>query len=313
MRKKNFILGCFFSVIVLSIFFTGCGKASSGTSSDMLIVYTSVYPVYDFSKQIGGDLVNVVNLMPAGAEPHDWEPGVSDIKRLEEAEIFVYCGSGMEHWVEDILKTLQNQTLIVVEASRGIDSLSDTEDHDHDHSHDSTSSEKHSDPHVWLNPQYAKKQAENIRDGLAKADPENRDYYESNFISFSEKIDKLDVDFSEGLKDITIKDLVVTHESFGYLCDAYNLRQIGIEGLLSDSEPSPARMAKIIDFIRENQISAIFAEESVSSKAAQAIASETGATIFSLDSIERQKTEQKQDDYFSIMYKNLDTLKKALG
>ena len=215
---------------------------------------------------------------------------------LQKADVFVYSGAGMEHWVDRVLNSLTNENLMVVEASNCIalrtnssdedeehdnhdnhdehdehneseeHEFSDHEDHDHsegedhadhDHDHDSkstglfhfhTSDSGHShshdgglDPHVWLNPEYAKKEMENIKNAFVSADPKNKDFYEANYEKYAVEFDKLDEDFHNTIEALPNREIVVAHEAYGYLCDAYGLTQVGIEGLTPDSEPTPQR------------------------------------------------------------------------
>lgn len=306
------------SVAVSGIVLSGCdgkGKAvdSSVSDSGKLKVMASFYPVYDFAVKIGGDKVEVTDMVPAGTEPHDWEPGTSDIKRLENADVFVYSGAGMEHWVDDVLKSLDNKKLMALEASAGI---SLREGHGDEEEAEKAGEEAHEeyDPHVWLDPMNAKKEMENIKDAFVKADPENKDYYENNYKTYEEKFDALNQSYKDTLAPLPGKVIVVAHEAFGYLCNAYGLTQMGIEGLSPDSEPDPARMAEVIDFVKENNVKTIFFEELVSPKVAEAIAKESGAQTEVLNPIEGLSDEEIKagDDYFSVMEKNLDVLKKAL-
>ena len=167
---------------------TDAGIESKDTDGQKLKVMASFYPMYDFAVKIGGDKAEVTNMVPAGTEPHDWEPAAADIKNLEEAALFVYSGGGMEHWVEDVLASLETKKLVSVEASAGVTLRSghihDEEEHKGAEEH--TEEEEHGhdhgqfDPHVWLSPVNAKKEMENIKNAYVKADPENKDYYEKN-------------------------------------------------------------------------------------------------------------------------------------
>ena len=174
--------------------------------------------------------------------------------------------------------------------------------------------EGHADPHVWLNPQNAKIQMANIRDALKNADPAGSDAYEANFQKYSAELDKLDADFKAALSGLKNRDVVVAHAAYGYLCKAYNLNQTAIEGLSPDSEPDPARVARIIDFAKERQVKVIFFEELVSPKVAQSIAAQVGAGTDVLSPLEGLTAEEAAagDDYFSVMRKNLTALVNAL-
>jgi zinc transport system substrate-binding protein len=292
--------------------FVGCDSGkSSQTQNGKLSVYASFYPMFDFAKKIGGDKVQITSLVPAGTEPHDWEPAASDIAGLEKADVFIYNGAGLEHWTEDVLASLQNKKLITVEASKGISLMEGQEDEEE---HATEEEQSKYDPHVWLSPINAKKEMENIKNAFVQADPDNKSIYEANFVKYAAELEKLDKEFKDTLSTVSNKDVIVAHQAFGYLCSAYGLNQVPIEGLSPDSEPDPAKMAEIIDFAKQHKVKTIFFEELVSPKVAQTIASAVGAKTEVLNPIEglSDKEQAAGDDYFSVMRKNLKNLKTAL-
>ena len=272
-----------------------------------LKVMASFYPMYDFARKVGGDRVQVKDMVPAGTEPHDWEPAATDIRNLEDADVFVYNGADLEHWAEDVLDTLENQELVVSEASDGVELL----DGGHDHAH----GDEGKDPHVWLDPMRAKQEMKNIRDAFVKADPENGDYYEANYEKYAGEFDELDQEFRDGLKSTKSRDIIVAHEAFGYLCNAYDLKQLAIEGLTPDSEPDPAKMQEVIEYAKKYDIHTIFFEELASPKVAKTVAEEVDAVTAVLNPIEGLSEEDIEagEDYFSVMRKNLEALRKALN
>ena len=221
----------------------------------------------------------------------------------------------MEPWADDLLVS-RSDTLHVVEASENVELR--TTDGEHEHAHEHEDADHHHgdfDPHVWLDPENAKIEMEAIRDALCAADPENSTVFQSNYEKYAAELDALDAEFREKLAPLPNRTIVVAHEAFGYLCDAYGLTQVGIEGLSPDSEPDPGRMAEVIDFVREHSISPIFFEELVSPKVAEAIASETGAQAKMLSPLEGLSDEQAAAgaDYFSVMHDNLAALMEALN
>ncbi|MEA4890413.1 MAG: metal ABC transporter substrate-binding protein [Clostridiaceae bacterium] len=305
-------------ILVLPVLLAGCqvppaantAVSDKNTAAESLLsVYTSFYPMYDFAVKIGGGQVIVNNLVPAGTEPHDWEPTATDIVNLENADIFIYNGAGMENWVQDVLDTIENKDLITVEASQGIPLLADSEA-----GGGTTERGGLYDPHVWLNPLYAQKEMEQIKQAFSLADPEHQAYYEANYEHYVTELAKLDQEYKDTLSPLANKDIIVAHQAFGYLCSAYGLNQIPIEGLSADSEPDPARMADIINYAHEHQIKVIFFEELVSPKVAEIIAAAIGAKTEVLNPLEGLNDEQKAAgaDYFSVMRQNLATLKEAL-
>ena len=316
-------LGIKLAALVMSATFVlaGCGsnegqKASSySEKSDKLKVTASFYPMYDFSKKIGGDKVEVKNMISSNVEPHDWEPTPKDLVSIGDSDVFVYNGAGMETWIDKVTKSSDNKNLELVEASKGVKLLKGEEDEDakeekeHEHEHGAY------DPHVWLSPENAKKEMENIKNAFVKADPKNKDYYENNYNENAKKLDELDKKFKDELAKTKKKDIVVAHQAFGYICNAYGLNQVAIEGLSPDSEPDAAKMAEIAKFAKDNKVKYIFFEELVSPKVAETIAKEVGAKTEVLNPIEGLTDKQLKDgeDYFSIMNKNLEVLLKALN
>lgn len=312
-RLSALVCACTLSLSLL----TGCGTqpADTAASDGRLRVLTSFYPMYDFACKIGGDCIDVINMVPSGTEPHDWEPSTNDLKNLEKADVFIYNGADMEPWADDLLVS-RSDTLRVVEASENVELR--TTDGEHEHAHEHEDADHHHgdfDPHVWLDPENAKIEMEAIRDALCAADPENSTVFQSNYEKYAAELDALDAEFREKLAPLPNRTIVVAHEAFGYLCDAYGLTQVGIEGLSPDSEPDPGRMAEVIDFVREHSISTIFFEELVSPKVAEAIASETGAQAKMLSPLEGLSDEQAAAgaDYFSVMHDNLAALMEALN
>ncbi|MDR0433701.1 MAG: metal ABC transporter substrate-binding protein [Gracilibacteraceae bacterium] len=282
-----------------------------------LSVYATFYPMYDFARKIGGERVNVANMTPAGMEPHDWEPAAVDLAALENADVLVFNGLGMEHWVNDALAALSNEKLVAVQASSGVAPLAgipEAEGEDGEEEGDGHEDEGEFDPHVWLDPRNVKLEMANIRDAFISADPEGASYYEENYNKYAAELDALDQEFRDTLSPLPGKDIIVAHQAFAYLCAAYGLTQTPIEGLAADSEPDPARMAEIIEFAEEHEITVIFFEELVSPKVAETIAEAVGARTDTLNPLEGLSDEEAAagDDYFSVMRQNLTALAAAL-
>ncbi len=307
-RKLLSILVC---ITTLSLCLMGCtGNTTKKNKNGKLKVMASFYTMYDFAKKIGKDKIEVTNMVPAGTEPHDWEPSTKDLIELEKSDVFIYNGAGMEQWVDDVLESLDTEELTSVEASKGIKLLKDTDAHEHDHEHESEN-----DPHVWLDPQNAKYEMNQIKKALIKADSDNKDYYEANYKKEAARCDELDQQYKKELAQVSKRELVVAHEAFGYLCKAYDLEQMGIEGLSADDEPDPKQMSEVIEFAKKHKVKTIFFEELVSPKVAKTIAKETGASVKMLNPLEglSNKKIKAGQDYFSVMKQNLSAIKEALS
>lgn len=298
---------------LLALGLAGCGAkgpdtaaasaAAAQTDSGAKVkVVTSFYAMEDFAKKVGGDDIEVTNLVPAGTEPHDWEPAATDVQAIQDADLFVYNGASMEHWVDDTLSSLGDKTPASVKASEGIALRVGEEPGE-------------VDPHVWLNPENAKAELANIKDALVKVDPDHKADYEANYEKYAAEFDQLDQDFKDKLGAVPNKTIVISHEAFGYLCDAYGLTQAPIAGMDAEGEPDAQTMASIIDQVKSQNIKVIFSEDLVSPKVAQQIADATGATCEVLNPIEGLTDEQiaQGEDYFSVMESNLDELMKALS
>jgi zinc transport system substrate-binding protein len=309
MKRKGF--GLFLCAIFI-FFCSACGIQTE--SSGKLRVVASFYPIYDLAHKIGRDKIELVNMLPAGAEVHHWEPAPRDMAALEQSDVFLYNGLGMEHWVEDILEAIQTENLLVVETAKDVFLLPSDDGHAEKHGNEDGHNHGAYDPHTWLSPQNAKKQMENIKNVLMKADPDNAETYEANYAHYAKQFDELDLEFQAALAKVSKQDVVVTHRAFAYLCHAYGLRQIGLEGVSHDSEPSPDQLRESIQFIQENDVTTVFYEQSGNATTATTIARETGVKIASLSTLEFLTSEQQAagDDYFSIMRQNIAALKEAL-
>lgn len=312
MKKGKIILYTITLITTLLMF--GCSKGNSESfpqNNGKINVATSFYIMNDFASKIGGEKINLINLVPSGMEPHDFEPKTRDITRLKAANVFIYNGAGMEGWVDKVIQSAENKDLIVVEASKGIKLLNgnDVNKDQKDATH-----ENQNDPHVWLNPQNAITELSAIKDAFVKADPKNKSYYEQNFETYKTKFNELDNEYKTEVASFKQKDIVVAHAAFGYLCNAYGLKQVAIEGLNAESEPTAARMAEISKFAKDNNVKVIFFEELVSPKVAETIAKEAGAKTDMLNPVEGLTEDDKVNgkEYISIMKDNLEALKKAL-
>lgn len=315
-------------IALLSVCFgliTGCSGRAGGNvgfqEEDKISVVTTIYPVYDFACNVAGDKAEIINLVPAGMEPHDFELSTGDMQLIEQADVFIYNGADMEHFVDKTLSSITNEDLVVVECTKDLELLNSTHTHTHeteeeyeDETHEEDEQGKNLDPHTWLSIENAMKEADAIKEAFIALDPENEAYYEENYTMYEQKLQELQDLYKEELSDLSKDTIVVAHEAFGYLCAEYGLHQEGIEGLTADSEPDSARMKEIIDFCKKEDVEIIFFEELVSPKVAETIASEIGAKTMVLNPIEGLTSEQEAEglDYVGLMKQNLEALKVAL-
>lgn len=307
---------------VTVLLLAGCGGNNEGIkntesegSGKKLKVVTSFYPMYEFSKQVAGEHADVISLIPAGVEPHDWEPSAKDMANIKEADLFVYNGI-VEVWAEQALESTPNDKRVVVEASGGIQLMEGVEHEEEGHEEEEHEEEGHGlDPHIWLSPVLAQQEVLAIQEAFEKADPEHKDIYKANADAYIAKLKELDDAFKSGLQGIKLTEFVTQHAAFGYLAKEYGLTQVPIAGLSPDQEPSPEQMAEVVAFAKEHEIKTILFETLVDPKIAQTIADEIGAKTDVLNPIEGLTEEEKKEnlDYIGIMTNNLEALKKALN
>jgi len=299
-------------VLFLSIacFIMGIGISSSFQSKQTapIKMMTSIFPLKEFAHAVVGDWGEVELLLPPGAEIHAWQPKPSDLVKLSSADVFVYIGAELEPWADDILRSVKNPNLHVVEASKGLSLI------DHD---EKVEKHKHGvrDPHIWLDFTNDKKIIDRIAEVLSQMDPDRRAIFQENADIYKQKLDALDDVYRKGLDQCDQKTIVLGgHAAFGYLARRYNLSQISLYGLSPDSKPTPRQLIDVIEFVKEREIGAIFFEINVSSELARVIAEETGAKTLVLNpgaSLPR-KQDHSSITFLSIMEKNLESLKNGL-
>jgi zinc transport system substrate-binding protein len=319
MKHKSMALIAIISLL-LTIALTGCGSSSSKTSlaEGKINVVTSFYPLYDFASKIGGDYVHVINLVPAGVEPHDWSPKSRDLSNMTKAQLFIYQGAGFEGWVNDFLASLKsNSTLKVVEASKGANLIKASSEQGYTEHPSATASKEEVlqyDPHLWLSPVNAKTMAQNIKAALIEADPSHQAEYEQNYDKLAAQLTDLDTRFKQELSQTKKKEIAVSHQAFAYLCHDYGLIQMPIMGMSPDSEPTAKDLQEIQKFIKQHDVKYIFFEELVSDKLAKTLAKDAKVDTMVLNPLEGLTEDQQKagEDYISVMNSNLKNLVKAL-
>lgn len=292
---KKFI--SIFLIVLIVFSLTSCNTKISKKPSK-LAVYATFYPLYDLTKKIAGDKATVQNIIPPGVEPHDWEPTTKQIADIEGASLVVYLGLGMDSWISKVESSVSGPKF--VEVSNGIDAIKVG---------------NAVNPHVWLSPKEAQILAKNIKDALVSADNKNAKYYEDNYNTLLNTLKQLDSEYTEKLKNTKTKTFIVYHSAFDYVARDYGLNQVSIVGMSEEAEASPAKVAEVIHLIKKENIKYIFTEPLTSPKPIQSIASETGAKVLPLNTIEGlTKDEMKKGyDYIKLTQQNLDNLQKALN
>ena len=310
MSKKLLYFSTAILVLIGVVFFISKRpfQYNQTSNNNKLQVITTLYPLYDFVKNVGQDKVEVTLLLPPGVEPHAFEPKPNDVVVINQADLFVYTGKFMEVWAEDILKGVTNKNLKAVDTSKGI-KLILSEFHDEDEPAGSI------DPHIWLDFNNAQVMVDNITQGLVETDPSNKDFYLTNAVSYKKSLKDLDDKYKTTLNTCRIKEVVYGgHYAFGYLAKRYGVNYVAAQGIAPDSEPTANDMVSLVEQIKENGIKYVFYEELTSPKISQTLAKETGTQMLLLNAA-HNVTKQDQDNgvsYLSIMEENLANLKIGL-
>ena len=354
---------------------TSSSQSAPTTDSETIKIYTTLYPLEDFTKKIGGDLVDVENVIPPGADAHTFEPSTKDIVNIAEADGFIYSGVGLDSFAETVQESLKDENVTFINAGEGIELLEGHEEaehtdeeatheeehahnesehadekatHEEEHAHDesehtdekATHEEEHAhdesehadeeatheeeghahdhgdtDPHVWIDPVLSIQLAENIKNALTELHPDGKETFEKNFEALKTKLNELDQSFSDVINNANKKEILVSHAAYGYWESRYGLEQISVLGLSPTQEPSQKELQTIIETAKEHEIKYIIFETNVSSNVTDIVQSEIGAEALTLNNLESLSDEdiKNNEDYFSIMKKNLETLEKALN
>jgi zinc transport system substrate-binding protein len=296
--------------LVGALALTACGGASGdGTvvaSSGKLSLVASFYPLQWVAAQVAGDHAQVSSLTKAGAEPHDLELVPQDIAKVADADLVVYL-KGFQPAVDQAVS--QEAADHAYDASKAAN-LSLTYMPVEEGQQDGDES-RTVDPHFWLDPTRLAKVAQGLADRLSKVDPTNASDYAANTKTLQRKFASLDQEFRAGLASCVNRNLVTSHNAFGYLARRYGLKQIGITGLTPEDEPKPSDLAAVADFVRKHAVRTIYYETLVSPVIARTVAGETGARTAVLDPIEGLSDKSEGSDYLAVMRSNLANIKKG--
>ncbi len=351
---------------IVGIFSVGCSKVNDLEQSSInavgddvnvqenvenhtnkLKVVTTLFPQYDFAKQIGGNAVEVTLLLPPGVEAHSYEPTPQDIVTIQNADLFLYTGEQMEPWAHHIIEGLSDKKVKVVDLSEGIGLLEFSEEHGHNHDkdgheedenhnhdkdgHEEDENHNHDkdahdhdghhhdgvDPHIWLSPENAMIMLDHTTSSMCEVSKDNAKYFTDNAKAYGEQLKLLDRDFADVFNHTDTHTIVSGgHFAFGYFVDYYGLDFISpYKGFAPDAEPTPKEVAKLIEFIKNNNVHAIYYEELVNPRVAQTVANETNVQMYKLHAAHNISKEEREQGvtYISLMRDNMENLKKGMG
>jgi zinc transport system substrate-binding protein len=313
-------------ILILGLFFLvagiGCQRQEQQAGKvKRLTVVTTLFPLYDFTKNVAGDKASITLLLPPGVEAHSFEPKAGDMLRVNAANLFIFTGKFMEPWTDGLLKGVDNKGILVVDASTGITLMEGENDHHRVHEktkeHDKEDQHDHGkiDPHIWLDFANAQKMVGTIREAFIAKDPSNKDYYTKNANDFIAKLADLDRRYRETFSSCKKNTFIHGgHFAFNYLAKRYNLTYISAYHGSPDSEPTPKRIITLKKKMQDNNIQYVYYEELIAPRVAGVLAKETGATLLKLHGAHNISKEEfdKGISFLSIMEENLKNLKVGL-
>ena len=294
-----------------------CSSESSYSNSDSgkLKIISTVFPPYDLARQIAGDNAEISILLPPGSEIHNYEPSAKDMIAIRNCDIFLYIGGENEQWAEKLINSNDTENVTAVKLIDYVPTLSEDEDeHDHDHDHEH---EHETDEHIWTSPKNAQLMLSAVYDAICKVDPSGKQTYTKNKDAYAKQLSDLDNAYRSAVDNAKNKTIVLADKfPFRYLAHEYGLEFSAAFAACSDeSEPGVSTMIKLTKTIKENNIPAVYYLEFSSTKIADTLCDETGATklmLHSCHNVSKQDIENNVS-YVDLMKQNLENLKLTLN
>lgn len=294
-----------------------CSSESGYSNSDSgkLKIISTVFPPYDLARQIAGDNAEISILLPPGSEIHNYEPSAKDMIAIRNCDIFLYIGGENEQWAEKLINSNDTENVTAVKLIDYVPTLSEDEDeHDHDHDHEH---EHETDEHIWTSPKNAQLMLSAVYDAICKVDPSNKQTYTKNKDAYAKQLSDLDDAYRSAVDNAKNKTIVLADKfPFRYLAHEYGLEFSAAFAACSDeSEPGVSTMIKLTKTIKENNIPAVYYLEFSSTKIADTLCDETGATklmLHSCHNVSKQDIENNVS-YVDLMKQNLENLKLTLN
>ena len=299
-----FMIGLF--VLILG----ACGQKGNQESEKAkgMKIVTSFYPVYAMVKEVSGDL-NDVRMIQSSSGIHSYEPSANDIAAIYDADVFIYHSHTLESWAGSLDPNLQKSKVKVIEASEGmtLERVPGLEDMEAGNGVDEKTLY---DPHTWLDPEKVAEEAQIIADKLSEQDSANKETYQKNSQSFSDKAHELTKKYQPIFEKSSQKTFVTQHTAFSYLSKRFGLNQLGIAGISPDQEPNPRQLTEIQEFVKTYKVKTIFTESNVSSKVADTLVKSTGVSLKTLNPLEADP--QNDKSYLDNLEENLAVLAQEL-
>ncbi|MEA1983055.1 MAG: metal ABC transporter substrate-binding protein [Campylobacterota bacterium] len=307
---KNFVIIALVLVVGLLSLQLFVAQEDSTKESLKPIISVSTFSLYDITKHIAGDSIEIVNILPFGVDPHSFEPTPKLMASIQKSSLSIYSGAGLEPWIENII--FKNRSINMSKHVKLRD-LGEEESEHHKH-HDDHCMHNAIDPHYWLDFENMKKATSVIAAELIKIVPKNKSIYLKNRDNYLNMLKKLDETYAQKLNSCRINTVILSHNSIGYLAANYRFHAESLSGLSPEAHPTPSDIKRVFQEIEEDGVSTIFYENFVSNKAIKTIAKDKGIKVEVLQSLGNITADEARANktYEDIMYLNLQKLSKAL-
>ena len=324
----------FFTILSLIFLANGNNPAFAKDSEAKKLIVTSFYPLAFMAEQITGNKAEIINLA-GSTDVHGYEPSPQDMVKLNKADLVVFQGAELEAWTNGIIPDLKSKGITTLEVTHDLE-LAKAEDHDEhkdghkdehkkekgahhddekqgDHKEDGHDEHHHGefDPHTWLDPIIAQKMADKILQSMISTDSANEAFYKANASVLKARFANLDKDFTAGLSQCANKELIISHDAYGYLASRYGFKTHTIAGFSPDDQPSAKILAELKKEAKEG-ITHILIEENSIRRFADTLARETGLATLPANPLGRGTLDPKKD-FFDVMKINLNSFKTALN
>ena len=300
---------------LLALSSCGSNSDSAKTNEGKLTVGVAFYPIEEVARNVGGQSIDIVSLVPPGEEAHEYEPTPQQVASLEKADIVLYLGNGFQPNVEKAISSLPD-SVIKIDLLKGITLLPISGQLPGvDGETDGEALGDGNDPHVWLDPSNMQTMTDDVAKALSAADSSLAATFTANAKTYDNGLAALDQELGAGLAACASPFIVTSHRAFEYLAQAYGLTQIAIAGISPDEEPSAKTLEAVAAFAQDNDVSTIFFETNLPADLSKTVANEIGATVDVLDPVETLSDDQLQgkETYISVMKENLASLRTGLG
>jgi zinc transport system substrate-binding protein len=290
-------------------------SASQGASS--LKIVTSTLPITDFTKAVAGDRAQVTYLLPTTVGPHDYQAKPEDVRTLAEANVLVKNGLGIDQYLNSLVENASNSGLKIIDTSAGIQPISNEEimGQAEGKAPKGTGHEPDGElnPHIWLDPERAIQQVEDIRDGLIAADPGGKATYTANAAAYIDKLKALDQDITTALKPYANKEFVTYHDFAPYFAQRYGLKAEFLVGV-PEENPAPADVQRVLNAAKKSDLKTLLTEPQAAGNPFEALSKDLNVQVSNFDPMETSGAEGTEPDYyFTVMRQNVKNLQAAFG